>query len=156
MRFAAALCLATGCASAAVASGPPPAASLADLRFLTGTWRGEDGGKLLEESWAAILGMSAIGTFRVLEGSRPVFYEFAALEEREGTVLLELRHFGEGLEPVGRATFRLERSVADEAVFVPTGEDDVQRLTYRRNGDELVVILERARGDQVLRFRLAR
>jgi hypothetical protein len=73
--------------------GSPPA-TLADLAWLEGTWRGEGLGGVVEESWSAPAGGAMLGMFRLLRAGRPVFYELCLLVEQRGSLLLRVKHFG--------------------------------------------------------------
>lgn len=133
-------------------------ARASDFSFLTGRWTGQGLGGEVEELWGAPAAGTMVGTFRLVEGGRPTFYEFFALEEHEGTVAFRLKHFdpGPGLpgwEERDRETlFRLVRVEGDTAWF--------HGLTFQREGPDALTIFLALRGaDRVLReevFRLTR
>jgi hypothetical protein len=149
--------LALAAATACATSGKPPtpaapgSAALANLRFLEGTWRGQQGAFWIEEVWTAPAGNSLMGVARTLRGANPVDLELALLHQSEDMLVLHLRHFGaaaDRLEERGpKIPYRLVRHAEDEAVFEAMGPDDVRRIVYRRDGDALEVTLEREEGE---------
>ncbi|WP_373049297.1 DUF6265 family protein [Vulgatibacter sp.] len=162
----AAACTAEGAPAAAekTASRPQPlaapgSAALENLRFLTGTWRGERDGMFIEEVWTAPVGNSQLGVARVLEGPEPRDLEAAILHQSEDRLVLHLRHFGavaDRLEERGAKTaWRLVRHGPAEAIFEPMGEEKVRRITYRRDGEALTVTLDRAQAEPLV-FRYQR
>jgi len=77
---------------AAPGQSPPPA-TLADVAWLEGSWRGIGLGGLVEEIWSAPAGGSMMGMFRLLVDGAAVFYEFELIVEDKGSLLLRLKHF---------------------------------------------------------------
>jgi hypothetical protein len=71
----------------------PSAASIADLAWLTGTWRGPGFGGVTEEIWSEPRDGAMLGVFRLVREGKPVFYELLLLEEAAGTVVLRVKHF---------------------------------------------------------------
>ena len=53
-----------------------PAARASELDWLAGQWRGVGLGGQCEESWLPAVGGVLIGTFRLADDGKPVFYEF--------------------------------------------------------------------------------
>jgi hypothetical protein len=106
MRIAVALLLLSLCMPAAAqekltgntfalsAGEPPPPATLADIAWLAGHWRGTGLGGLVEEMWSEPLGGSMVGWFRLARDGAPVFYEIQLLTETAGTLMLRVKHFG--------------------------------------------------------------
>ncbi|HNV72604.1 MAG TPA: DUF6265 family protein, partial [Candidatus Ozemobacteraceae bacterium] len=74
-----------------------PSASLKDLRFLSGIWRGELHGGTIEEQWSDPLGVCMMGMFRFVKDGKPRFYEFMTLEETGAGLELRIKHFHPGL-----------------------------------------------------------
>jgi hypothetical protein len=71
----------------------PPAASIEDMRWLTGHWKGEAFGGKTEELWAEPLAGSMSGMFRLANKGRIVFYELMVVSEHEGSLVFRLKHF---------------------------------------------------------------
>jgi hypothetical protein len=82
-------------------AGPPapadaPAratATLADFRWLIGEWDGTGLGGESQEMWSPPADGAMMGMFRQLNGGKLVFYEFLTLVERDGSIVLRLKHF---------------------------------------------------------------
>ena len=73
--------------------GKMRAATVADVGWLTGQWRGEGFGGTVEEIWAAPLGGAMVGMFRLVKPQGPVFYELLTMVEEQGSLALRLKHF---------------------------------------------------------------
>ena len=152
------------------------AAPLADLGWLSGTWRaaGDDGG-FLEETWSAPLGDAMCGMFRSAKpGGAVSLFELMSLElegpalppaaadgpiipgqERGGApqrLVFRIRHFERGLVPWsseadGPMTMEV-RSVAKNRLELEAPTRDFPRTaTYARAGDTLTILLAAAQPD---------
>src|SRR5688500_20144863 len=71
----------------------PPAATLADMKWLEGRWIGEAFGGKTEEFWSAAEGGAMVGWFRLINKGKPVFYEILTEAEHEGSLVIRLKHF---------------------------------------------------------------
>ncbi|HUE86125.1 MAG TPA: DUF6265 family protein [Vicinamibacterales bacterium] len=87
-------------AAPALAQTPGPAetaarakATLADFSWLIGEWDGTGLGGETQEMWSPPAGGAMMGLFRQLKAGQLVFYEFLTLVERDGSVVLRLKHF---------------------------------------------------------------
>ena len=69
-----------------------PAATIADMAWLTGTWEGEGLGGRFDEIWTAPAGGAMAGFFRLVRDGKPVFYEILTVIEREGSLEMRLKH----------------------------------------------------------------
>lgn len=78
-------------------SAPPPAASIDDVAWLTGRWSGEGLGSVAEETWLPPAGDAMAGVFRLADEDGVQFYEIVTVREVEGSLLLQLKHFGPDL-----------------------------------------------------------
>lgn len=76
--------------------GRPPA-TIADVAWLAGTWRGEALGGQVEEIWSHPSGGAMMGMFKLLRVGRPGLYEFELIVEEEGSLTLKLKHFNADL-----------------------------------------------------------
>lgn len=63
------------------------------MEWLAGGWTGTGLGGVSEEIWSKPAGGIMMGTYRLIKNDRPVFYEMMLLMEREGTLVLRLKHF---------------------------------------------------------------
>lgn len=68
-------------------------ATISDMAWLSGTWKGSGLGGVNEEIWSAPQGGIMMGMYRMLKDGKPVFYEFLTLSESDGSLLMRLKHF---------------------------------------------------------------
>jgi len=121
-----------GCASA-----PRPAApTAASLDWLEGRWvlTTEDG--RIEESWLPPAGGTLYGVGRTISGGETRFYEFLAIEPRDGPQGPTLAYVA---RPRGGTPteFLLVEIATDRVVFTNPQHDFPKRISYQRTGDEL-------------------
>lgn len=149
-------------AGAASAQGPltvawsaetgSPEATIGDVAWMAGHWRGEALGGVVEEVWTPPLGGSMMGAFQLVADGRVAFYELETLTEAEGSLVLRLKHFDAKLrgweEKDETVDFRLVRLEPDRAWF--------DGLTVERSGPDALTIHVRLEEDHVASFRYAR
>lgn len=70
-----------------------PSATLNDMAWLAGHWRGEAFGGITEEVWTPPLGGSMMCSFKLVSDGKVKFYELVTLTEEAGTLMLRLKHF---------------------------------------------------------------
>ncbi|BBC71383.1 conserved hypothetical protein [Altererythrobacter sp. B11] len=122
-----------------------PAAVIADLAWLAGSWEGPGiGGAPAQESYSAPFGGTMAGTFVQEDGKGGVmFYEFIQLAEDGGSLVMRLKHFGPDMtgweEPAEFASFPL---IAREG-----GNWYFDGLTLERQGPDVLRIAVRVRED---------
>ncbi len=68
-------------------------ATISDMAWLSGSWKGTGLGGVAEEVWSEPQGGIMMGMYRMLKDGKPVFYEFLTLAEHEGSLLMRLKHF---------------------------------------------------------------
>jgi hypothetical protein len=132
-------------------------ASIADLGWLVGHWRGEALGGVAEEIWLEPEGGTMAGMFRLVQGGRVILYELFTISEPD--LVLRLKHFNADLsgweERNEVVTFPLVRLGSAEAVFdgvtfrvMPDGRLHASVRTRQRDGTEEQIdfVLERVRG----------
>jgi len=129
-------------AFAIISSTAAAACDIADLGFLEGVWRSEQGNHHGEERWIRAAANTWAGA--AWEGNDSVvsFAEAMSIVPHDGTVELHLRHFDGALnhaweEKDQPMIFRLARCDASSVVFDGTGEKTGEHITYRRLGDRL-------------------
>ncbi len=143
------LLVATLTAAAPAAARPPgPAPELAGLTWLSGTWAGTMGeGDYSEETWSTPAGTSMVGMWRLVKGGTPRVLELLTLTVENATVIMRLRHHDGTLvaweEKDAPLALKLVRRGNREAVFEGVEDGKTLRLTYRRTGDRLDVVLEK-------------
>ncbi|TLP76982.1 DUF6265 family protein [Maribacter sp. ACAM166] len=74
-----------------------PEATLTNIAWLTGHWKGEAFGGVTEEIWSPPAGGTMMFSFRLIADGVINFYEFGHILEKEGTLILQLKHFGGNL-----------------------------------------------------------
>jgi hypothetical protein len=134
----AAVLLATALRAAGVAAEQAaPAAAIADLAWLEGTWVSEADSTRVEERWTSPAGGAMLSTSRTLRGGRMVAFEFLRIVARPGGVVYIA-------QPGGRppTEFALTASGPGRAVFENPAHDFPKRLTYHRSGSTLRVEVE--------------
>jgi hypothetical protein len=72
-------------------------AVIGDMAWLAGSWSGEGLGGISEEMWSSPAGRAMVGTYRLIKGGKPVFYEMCWMLETESTLVLRLKHFNADL-----------------------------------------------------------
>lgn len=75
-----------------------PQASLENLGWLAGHWKGEAFGGIAEEIWSPPLGGSMMFTFRLVADGAIHFYEFGHIFQVDDTLILQLKHFDADLK----------------------------------------------------------
>lgn len=140
-------------ALAPIQAGAEVQASLKDVSFMAGHWRGEMPGGVIDEVWLPAEGESMYSLFRMVSGGKTRFTEFQAIEQRGSTVVLLLRHFNPGLiareEKDAPLVWDVEELSANRVQFREQGT--TTRLEYARSGDELTVTLIKERDGKAVR-----
>jgi hypothetical protein len=113
-------------------SGPPPKATLEDVRWLVGRWTGTGLGGVSEEIWAEAAGGAMMGMYRLVVDGKVSFYELMNLVEVNGSLVLKLKHFNADLT----AWEEKDRFVSFSLVKLTATEVWFSGLTFRRVGDD--------------------
>jgi hypothetical protein len=126
MRFASVGFVAWLVAAPVVAQSVP---TTADLAFMTGCWKFDAKGRVVEEHWMSPSGGSLMGMSRTVVDGETTQYEF-----------LQIRDLSEGLTYIAKpsnqreARFVAKSTSADEVVFENPNHDFPQRIRYRLVG----------------------
>ncbi|MBU1310393.1 MAG: hypothetical protein KKE30_12795 [Gammaproteobacteria bacterium] len=75
-----------------------PKASIGQLSWLAGHWRGEALGGVVEEQWAPPSAGSMVGTFKLSSKGKVKFYEIEIIREVADSLILQLKHFNHDLK----------------------------------------------------------
>lgn len=117
-------------------------AGIGDLRFVSGAWRGVQGGSVIEEYWTEPEGDAIVGLARVVSGGKTRQTEIGVMQEQEAGVVLILRHFGRGQvakeEKDAPLVFVLKDLVGRRAEFVE--EKSGTRLVYERTAEDRLAV----------------
>jgi hypothetical protein len=107
-----------------------PRATLADVAWLEGEWRGKALGGEVEETWGPPKAGAMLCMFRLVKDGKPVFYELVAIVEVDGSLEVRVKHFHPDLtgweERTEVQTFPLVRVDANTAWF--------DGMTFHRDG----------------------
>lgn len=104
--------------------------ALAPVAWMSGLWRSDDNGLMVEEDWSAPLGGMMLGWGREVKDGRVRFFEQLRLEDRGTGVFYVASPRGEG-----STAFALVRASSSEAVFENPAHDDPKRISYRLEPD---------------------
>jgi hypothetical protein len=131
----------------AAPGAPRPAATLADLAWLVGTWQGKGLGGFTEDIWAEPRAGAMPGLFRVVKDGQVLFYEILTFVESEGSLELRLKHFHPDLKGWE------ERDQVRSFPLVAKSERELffDHITFTRLGDdefECVVAIRSADGTE--------
>jgi hypothetical protein len=98
-----------------------PKADLSAVSWLSGHWRGEAFGGLIEEVWAPALGNSMMGAFKLVVNNEVQFYEIETISEENNTLVFRLKHFHKNLkgweEKDTTVDFMLVKATKDKVYF---------------------------------------
>jgi len=75
-----------------------PRATLQDVKWLIGNWKGESDFGNYEENWSPSSGKSMLFSFKMWNGEAVVFYEIGHIVEQENSLLLQMKHFDKNLK----------------------------------------------------------
>ncbi|MDE3742425.1 DUF6265 family protein [Maribacter polysaccharolyticus] len=74
-------------------NGTSPKATLEDVSWVAGHWKGEAFGGIAEEIWSPPLGDSMMFVFKLVSDGKVQFYEVGHIQQRDETLILQLKHF---------------------------------------------------------------
>lgn len=114
-----------------------PAAGIDKMAWLAGVWAGSGLGGENEEIWSAPRHGSMMGMYRMLQDGEPVLYEFLTLAERDGSLVLRLKHF----HPDMRGWEEQDEHVSFPLVAVRDGRVWFEGITFEPRGDEVTIYL---------------
>lgn len=72
--------------------------TLENISWISGNWKGEAMGGIVEENWSEPSGGSMMATFKFIENEKTVFYEIEIIREVNNTLILQLKHFNNDLK----------------------------------------------------------
>ncbi len=71
-----------------------PKATLSQVSWIQGHWKGEAFGGVTEEIWSPPLGDSMMFSFKLVADGKVVFYELGGIRQVDGSLIFQLKHFG--------------------------------------------------------------
>lgn len=137
-------CLAQNTIALAENESPLPA-TIDQVNWIAGHWRGEAMGGLVEEIWSPPLGGAMMGSFKLVTDDAVNFYELETISEVNGSLVLKIKHFDSGLtgweekdETVDFPLVKLESNKAffDGLTFELVNEDELNIYIRLQNGEE--------------------
>ncbi len=75
-----------------------PLASIDQVAWIAGHWKGEAFGGITEEIWSPPQAGSMMASFRLINKGVVSFYEIEIIREINGSLVLELKHFNNDLK----------------------------------------------------------
>ena len=145
-------CLLLGIGLVLVVSTPAfaqgPAATIADLAWMTGRYMGDTGNGTLEENWAEPVGGSIASLVRSTADGATNMIELIVVEEEGDSLTLRLKQWDPGMKPRadGFQVFELIEIGDKQVVFRNTEEGGLRRLGYSLVGDRFTISVETAQG----------
>ncbi|MDT8429832.1 MAG: DUF6265 family protein [Pseudomonadales bacterium] len=135
--------------NSALATGP--AASIADLDWMTGNWAGALGPNQLEENWIATEGGSIAALVRMTGNGGTSMYEMITIEEAEGSLVLHIQQWNPGLVPRAPAQKMELLEIGEHRVrFTATGTGGMRSLGYSKpTPDTFIIHVEQADGNRL-------
>jgi hypothetical protein len=124
------------------------AVSLGSLKWLAGSWRMENAGKVIEEQWTTPAGGIMLGVGRTIANGKAVEFEFLRIEQRGDSLVYVA-------QPGGQAPteFKLETATENEVVFANLQHDFPKKVRYTRNADGTVTArIEDETGKKAIAF----
>jgi len=96
-------------------------ASIEEVAWIAGIWKGKALGGEIEEIWSKPLGGSMMGSFKLVSDGQVNFYELCTITEEKGSLLLRIKHFNKDLkgweEKDKSVSFRLVKLEPKKAYF---------------------------------------
>ena len=106
-------------------TGPLAAATVDELHWMAGLWKGTANGVDSEEHWSAPSGGLLIGMHRDVRDGRAAGFEFFRIQVQDGLITYWTQPGGRPAVP-----FRMKELGAQRVVFENLGHDFPQRIIY--------------------------
>lgn len=118
-----------------------PAAGIAGLSWMAGSWAGEHDGGTIEEHWTTPSGKSMVGMARLVVGEKTAFWECLRIVEREDGSVVYLGQPGGRCPPV---EFTMTFAEVGSVVFENPKHDNpkIIRYTLSDEGKTLTAVTE--------------
>lgn len=123
-------------------------ATLKDIEWLAGNWKGEAFGGQFEENWSKPSAGSMLFNFKLVVDGKVVFYEIGHIVEKDKTLLYQIKHFDANLkgweEKDQSEDFRFikkegNRMYFDNFTFEYISEKEVNLYAYFEDSKQEVV-----------------
>lgn len=123
-------------------------ATLEDISWLAGTWKGEAFGGEFEENWSKPTGGSMMFNFKLVAEGKVIFYELGHIIEKDNSLLYQIKHFDQNLkgweEKDKSEDFRFIKKIKnrmyfDNFTFEKVSDNEVNVYAYFEESKEEVV-----------------
>lgn len=109
------------CTVSFAASVEPQGANIETLSWLSGSWKGEAFGGIVEEIWSQPVGGTMMGMFRLIDKEKVAFSEFEEIVEQDNLLVFRVKHFTSAFvgweEKEKSVDFKLLSSTENEVRF---------------------------------------
>jgi hypothetical protein len=127
-----------------------PAATVADLGWMTGTWAAPAGPNTLEENWIVPSNGSMAALVRMTGAEGISMWEVITIEEKDGSLMMNVQQWNKGFEPRAAVqTLELGEISANSVTFNAVSEGGMKSLGYSREGDKFTIHLVGTNGNPV-------
>lgn len=128
-----------------------PAATVAQLSWMTGTWSGAAGPNTLEENWVVPKDGSMAALVRMTGAQGVGMWEMITVEEKDGSLMLRIQQWNKGFEPRAEAqTMELAEIGPNSVNFKAVDASAATKsLGYTRDGDKFTIHVVGANGNPV-------
>ena len=75
-----------------------PKATLEDVKWLQGIWKGQDEATFSEENWSSAGGNTMHFSFKMWNETKVIFYEIGHIVQKDHSLLLQIKHFDKDLK----------------------------------------------------------
>ena len=132
--------------------GKSPEATLSDVSWISGYWKGEALGGIIEEIWSDPYGNSMMGSFKLVSEGKVSFYELCTISEENNTLILRIKHFSSDLkgweEKDDSEEFKLVKLDKNKAYF----NNLTFELVDENNLDIYVIFKEEGKEETEMKF----
>lgn len=122
-----------------------PEATLDDIAWLEGHWKGEAFGGIIEEIWSPPAGGSMMCSFRLIIDGEVNFYEIVTITEENNSLMLRLKHFDNDL----KGWEEKDETVEFPLVKVSPGKIYFDSFTFEKKSEDeitIYVVVENSEG----------
>lgn len=137
--------------------GTSPPATIDQIAWLSGSWQGTGLGGESHEAWLPPTNGQMAGVFHLSNNDELQFYEILQFVERDGSLVLRLKHFNADLS--GWEDNSSESAVEFPLVALEESAAYFSGLTYERVGEDGLLIYLRLRDGeevQIVTFEMTR
>ena len=126
-----------------------PSATVSDLAWMTGHYKGTTGNGALEENWTEPIGGSIAALVRSTgDGGATTMIELIVIEDKGDSLTLRLKQWDPGMNPraEGFQVMELIEIGDKKVVFKNTAAAGLRQLGYSLTGDQFTISIKTAEG----------